>query len=116
MVTKARFAKEFPELVQHFKDLGRRDPELSTYSYVLMEKEKQVLGTLINELERAGLKLVVPMFDGAIVAPLASGDGFDTQRVIQRVKEICDIDVVEKPWKFAAALEQDVGAKRPRTW
>ena len=36
---KGRLAAERPEFVEHFKAEGRKDPEATTYCYILMDKE-----------------------------------------------------------------------------
>jgi hypothetical protein len=111
---KVRLAGTRPSFVEHFEAQGRPDPQASTMAYILMDKEHEVLKTIVDLLPSMGLRLVVPMFDGAVLAPadLANAGTYtwDLPKIAAAVNEKHGILVREKP--FAKA--HDGAPKRKR--
>ena len=95
--TKARLAVTRPELQQHFVNLGRRDPKASTLTYILMDREHQVLSDFIHCLGEFDFQLVCPIFDGAIVTSKGfMNDAGSLQAIAQRMFDMHGISFVQK--------------------
>ena len=108
---KETFALQRPHFVEHFKSEERQDPKITTLAYVLMDKEHEVLNSLVTALPEAGLQLVAPLFDGAIVRPADLSDLWGEWK--SRVKNVSDVVMVkhqirvrEKPFQIVVPDEK----------
>lgn len=96
---KVRLASSRPSLVNFFKEGGRRDPEASAFAYVLMDAEHAVLSKLMDSLSQHNLRLVAPIFDGAIVCNADFGGGsMPLRSVTDAIETSHQIIVREKEW------------------
>ena len=70
---KETFALQRPHFVNTSSE-ERRDTKITTLAYVLMDKEHEVLNSLVTALPEAGLQLVAPLVDGVIICPTGLSD------------------------------------------
>ena len=89
-------AKKRPALVSFFRQEGRRRPEYTAWSYELGEIEHSLLVKALTKLGDANLKLVAPMFDGAIVRPAGPRGAVDLSVIVNHMSE--DVEMIEKPF------------------
>jgi len=111
-------AEKQPGLVAFFREQGRRRPEYTAWSYTLGEIEHSLLLDAISKFGDAKVKLVAPIFNGAIVRPSGTRDGADLSAVTAHMKG--KVDMVLKPFRrpsFSEAVRKRLRTLRPwKTW
>lgn len=103
-----------PKIVEVFTRQGRRDPKATNLTCTPMDKEHEMLRHKLEKLERFGVKLACPIFDGALLTTLRQGCMEDhaarTQGGIDEMTREHYTKLVAKPWKHSVTH----GERRPK--
>lgn len=100
------------EILNHFTTLGKCDPKSSTMAYALMKREHITLCDMIDALEIFDMRLVCPIFDGAIVThktfekSAAVTEGVKAMAAYCSTK--CSVNLLIKPWPKSQEEERRV--------
>ncbi len=93
------------DLVEFFREQGRPRPEYTAWSYELGEVEDKLLREAFGQFPAAGVKLVAPMFDGAIVRPATTRENVDLTVIFAHMRTR-GMEMVEKPFPRPTLGEQ----------